>query len=107
MSPGWRRPLGSRHRRSQFPRNLLLNPRKSRQGRVLATYQLAGEPLTDRQVRDRLQLREMNEVRPRITELIKMDPPRLREVGKVVDDETGKTVRLVTIANGSRERLLF
>ena len=53
---------------------------------------------TDRQIRDRLGLPDMNNVRPRITELV--DAGLLREVDSVVCSVTGKTVRIVDMAGG-------
>ena len=51
---------------------------------------------TDRWVMEFLSYRDMNAVRPRITELI--DAGYLMEVGKIKCPVTGKTVRVVGIA---------
>ena len=50
--------------------------------------------LTDRQVKEKLGLPDMNSVRPRITELIRSGT--LREVGSVKCPTTKKTVRVVS-----------
>ena len=51
--------------------------------------------LTDRQVKDGLNYDDMNQVRPRITELV--DAGILHEVDSVIDEKTGRTVRAVSI----------
>lgn len=66
--------------------------RRSRQ--IFTAIALHGA-MTDRQVRDHLNFKDMNSVRPRITELIKAG--KLREIGSVSDVESGKTVRKVDI----------
>ena len=50
---------------------------------------------TDRQVKEALSFREMNAVRPRITELIKSG--HLEQYGVTVDNVTKKTVRTVRV----------
>ncbi len=65
----------------------------TRKADIVGAYRRAGRPLTDRQVRDDLGLREMNDVRPRITELVKAR--KLVEVGKYKDEYTRTSVRLV------------
>lgn len=51
-------------------------------------------PGTDRQIRDRMGFTDMNQVRPRITELI--DKGKLVETKTVKDPSTGKSVRVVS-----------
>jgi hypothetical protein len=75
----------------------------SRRQAILEVYRHSPRPLTDRQVRDELHLQDMNQVRPRITELVKGH--WLREVGKVRDEYSRKTVRLVTVAGRVQRRL--
>ena len=53
-------------------------------------------PLTDRQVVNILGFNDMNQVRPRLSEL--KDAGALIEIGKIKDDQTGKTVRLLALA---------
>lgn len=50
---------------------------------------------TDREILDRLGMADMNAVRPRITELIKLGV--LEETGDRIDPLTGKRVRVVRI----------
>jgi len=52
--------------------------------------------LTDRDIMEMLYFKDMNSVRPRITELIKAG--LLRECGSTIDSVTGKKVRLVCVA---------
>lgn len=52
------------------------------------------DPLTDRGVKEITRCDDMNSVRPRITELIKMG--LVKEVGSTICQVTGKRVRLVT-----------
>ena len=66
----------------------------ARHRRILQIYHIANRPLTDREVKQLGRYDDMNEVRPRITELA--DPEkfkRLVECGKVRDVITKKMVR--------------
>jgi hypothetical protein len=58
---------------------------------------------TDRQIKDYLNLPDMNGVRPRVTELIKLG--LLREHDSVKCDVTDKTVRRVALAQPNKEQL--
>ena len=58
---------------------------------ILAAY----GTLTDREIAHKLGCRDMNEVRPRITELVQDPDVPIGEVGSVRDSTTGRTVRLV------------
>lgn len=51
---------------------------------------------TDRQIKEWLSLKDMNDVRPRVTELI-TKAKLLEEIGSVKDSETGLPVRVVRI----------
>lgn len=53
-------------------------------------------PATERQIKDALQLEEMNYVRPRVTELVKDGV--LAEAGSTKCPTTGRTVRIVMLA---------
>lgn len=64
-----------------------------RQAQILRWLLAHPRPWTDRQVAERLGYFDMNSVRPRITELVKMD--LLEEAGAVKCQVTGKRVRLV------------
>lgn len=70
---------------------------ESRCEAILYVYRSSPKPLTDRQVKVALGLDEMNAVRPRISEMIKEERPRLKEVDKVKCATTGKRVRIVTL----------
>lgn len=61
---------------------------------VRAVYTLATEPLTDRQVMQRLGFSDMNMVRPSITRLV--ENGYLVELAKVRDAETARLVRACT-----------
>lgn len=65
---------------------------------VLAVYRRTVGSLTDRAVKDALGFADMNAVRPRITELI--DAGLLQECGRVKDEVTGKSVRVVAAIAG-------
>mgnify|MGYP003676580045 FL=1 len=68
---------------------------------IFILFSMCSRPWTDRQVLNKLEYFEMNQVRPRITELIKAG--LLEEVGKTKCDFTGKTVRLVQIKEDEEE----
>lgn len=63
--------------------------------------ELMGDGLarTDRDLTRELGFSDMNSVRPRVTELVQNG--YLKVVAKVRDAETGKSVRLVTLVEGS------
>lgn len=65
-----------------------------RQALVLAVYRLAIQPLTDREVAERLGFADMNAVRPSITRLVQAG--KLGEGPSVKDGLTGRTVRTCT-----------
>jgi predicted HTH transcriptional regulator len=65
----------------------------TRRKEILRLLVHTGQPFTDRQIMRALGYQEMNQVRPRITELVKAGS--LRESGKGKCPVTGKTVRLV------------
>lgn len=62
-----------------------------RESLVINAYLLAGVPLTDRQVAERLGLTDMNGCRPQISRLI--DRAWLMESGSVKDEATNRRVR--------------
>ncbi len=68
-----------------------------RQAAVLDVYREASEPLTDRQVGDRLGLTDLNGCKPRITELVRLG--HLIERGSAKDAVTGRSVRLCAPAS--------
>jgi len=55
-------------------------------------------PGTCRELIERLGLRDMNQVRPRVTELVKSGA--LREIGEKRDNSTGKMVMVVGLPEG-------
>lgn len=64
---------------------------------ILSVYEASIQPLTDREVAQRLGFTDLNAVRPRITELIH-DHKRLMECDSVIDGTTNRKVRTATIA---------
>jgi hypothetical protein len=56
--------------------------------------------ITDREAMDFLYFKDMNSVRPRITELIKSG--KLEECGSMLDPATNKRVRLVRLKQGQQ-----
>ena len=84
-----------------------------REEMIYKLYKRMGRPLTDREVKELLNLPDMNCVRPRITEMTKTRkkdgrPPLLEELPhdeKIKDHVTGKTVRRTRIAGPTGERL--
>ncbi len=60
-------------------------------------------PLTDRQVKDLMNLDDMNQVRPRINELIKKD--LLMEITPCKCQTTGKTVRRLKIKGNDSNQM--
>lgn len=81
------------HENSRKSYEELLVSISERYAMILGAYRIAGYPLTDRQVLTRCGFRDMNKVRPRITELVKRGD--LVECGKALDAETNRKVRLV------------
>ncbi len=57
----------------------------------MKAYKDAGRPMTDREIKDWLELDDMNNVRPRITELLQ--DGELTKSGDIIDTKTGKPVR--------------
>jgi predicted ArsR family transcriptional regulator len=74
-----------------------------RRKEIYLTICKRSKKMTDREVKDELQLPDMNSVRPRITELIKSG--HLEEVGNVKCPLTGKTVRQVMVFNEAQMSL--
>ena len=74
-----------------------------RQTAILAIYKIFRRPLTDRQVLAWLfgSGRDMNQVRPRITELIALG--LLEETGTTIDSYSRRTVRLVGLPAEQKE----
>lgn len=72
--------------------------------RILRWMESKPTPMTDREVKDQMGFGDMNEVRPRITELVKHK--LLHEVGKRKCPATNKTVRLV-LHNQQNQMELF
>jgi len=66
---------------------------KGKHNRILQVHHIAARPLTDREVKILGKFDDMNECRPRITELTQMIPPRLEECGTVKCVVTKKQVR--------------
>lgn len=77
----------------------------SRENTILAVYQEQGKPLTDRQVGTILGFIDLNACKPRISELL--EKRLLRECGKVRDQVTKKTVRLVEINKETDPQMRF
>lgn len=61
--------------------------------RILQIHHMMGRPLTDREIKEIGKFEDMNEVRPRITELCSSQYARLEECGTVKDHKTKKPVR--------------
>lgn len=80
--------------------------RSDRKKIVLSVYQQRpSEPLTDRQVAEQLGFKDMNAVRPRISEMVAQGV--LIECGKAKDYLTRKCVRLTKIFSGEHQLNLF
>ena len=75
-----------------------------RANRILRWMESKPAPMTDREVKDQMGFHDMNEVRPRITELVKYN--LLHEVGKKKCPATNKSVRIV-IHNQQNQMELF
>ena len=67
----------------------------ARQNAILDALALENKPMTDRQIKNYLRMKDMNDIRPRVSELI--DAFKLKEVGDTVCRETGRRVRLVAL----------
>ena len=66
--------------------------------RILQVHHMMGRPLTDREVKEIGKFEDMNEVRPRTTELLSPEyGSRLEECGTVIDVITNKSVRLTRL----------
>lgn len=78
----------------------------TRHAEVFNLFKNEGRPLTDRMVKELLGYEDMDEVRPRITELIQKPFELLEEVGKVVCLKTKKTVRLVYLTHQGKDVLI-
>jgi hypothetical protein len=72
---------------------------------ILNVYSSSAQPLTDREVCERAGFREMNAVRPRITEMI--EEGILKECGTVRSERTGRRVRTVFPAGKTYQSDLF
>lgn len=65
-----------------------------RHDKIMRVYEDAGMPLTDRQVKTLGGFDDMNEVRPRITELISAQyGSALKEIESIYDPKTNRNVR--------------
>ena len=64
-----------------------------RHNRILQIFHIYDRPMTDREIKEIGKFDDMNDVRPRITELLETDPPRLKECGNVIDVKTQRPVR--------------
>lgn len=78
-------------------------PRLSKRAEEILAWITEHGPHTDREVMEGMGFPDMNNVRPRITELVKMG--KLMEVGDVVCPLTKKSVRRVDIRRARQERL--
>ena len=65
----------------------------ARAAKIHALVLASGRTWTDRQIMSALGFSDMNSCRPRVTELIKAG--MLSECGDVIDETTGKRVRIV------------
>lgn len=77
--------------------------RDTRQTIVFDCYRSYPKGLTDREVMKLLGFIDMNTVRPRVTEMVNGERPRLEEIGKRRDDVTGRSVRVVSILVPSKQ----
>lgn len=81
-----------------------LKPNK-RAARIYEKYTCTQKAMTDREIADHLGFADLNQVRPRITEMIALG--FLRECGKVKDAVTGRSVRLVEVNKEDNNQLRF
>ncbi len=94
------------HSNSAVAHNKASDTRSRRKTQILGVYQAAKQPLTDRQVMERLGFVDPNKVRPVITKLI--DTRVLKEVGGTTCLVTGHRCRLVApVSYKERQRKLF
>ena len=77
----------------------------TRNARILSIYHSYTRPLVDREVMEELGFKDMNSVRPRITELIKAK--KLIPTGRREDGITHRLVRLVTAVRPRETQPLF
>ncbi len=70
-----------------------------REALVMSCFHGAIQPMTDREVMERLGFTDPNAVRPRITKLVAIG--LLEECGNVKDSTTGKTVRICRTAGAA------
>ena len=80
-----------------------------RHNRILQIHHIANHPLTDREVKKLCHFDDLNDVRPRITELLSYPYERLVECGDVKDFKTKKMVRTTRLVRPgeSKQRELF
>lgn len=74
-----------------------------RRRKIIEVFFKEGSSLSDRQVLNRLKLHDMNQVRPRITELV--NEGYLEELGHIKDAVTDKKVRTCRIINNKPEQI--
>ncbi len=79
----------------------------TRSASILRIYRLYNRPLMDREVMEEMGSKDPNLVRPRITEMLKADPPLLVKVGTTESGITHKHVRLVTAARPRETKDMF
>jgi predicted HTH transcriptional regulator len=78
-------------------------PKLSKRAEAIYAWILEHGPHTDREVMKGMGFPDMNNVRPRITELL--EAHRLMEVGSVLCSTTNKTVRRVDVRRARQEPL--
>jgi hypothetical protein len=81
-------------------------PKLSTRAAAIVEWLEAHGPATDRQIMQGMGFRDMNAVRPRVTELLGPPTAKLMEVGDVVDETTNRRVRRVDIRR-ARQAGLF
>lgn len=99
----------SAHATHEMHRNSLAayhaeEPKLTTRAQAIVEWITVHGPATDRQIVEGMGFRDMNAVRPRVTELL--ERARLMEVGDVRCPITGKTVRRVDIRR-ARQGSLF
>lgn len=84
--------------RSVAARTRHADEHRGRKALILDCLRVAGRPLSDRQIKERIfgEVADMNTVRPRVSDLIASGD--LAEVGEVEDHVTGEPVRTVWLA---------
>lgn len=80
-------------------------PKLSTRAQAIYAWLERHGPATDRQIMQGMGFRDMNAVRPRVTELLEPPRAKLMEVGDVRCEVTGKTVRRVDIRRPRQEAL--